>query len=107
MSLSSSLPSGIMTMNRGFPSSTSLDNDDDDDDSDDSRDADERGGGMKGTNSCPNLAGMGGGAELDEKKQRKLARNRASARLRRLKKKTLIETLEQDMADIDDVRLVS
>ena len=38
-----------------------------------------------------------------EKRKRKLARNRASARLRRLKKKTLIETLEQDMQSIEQV----
>jgi hypothetical protein len=96
----SSSPFTLQPLKRGHPSSSSMQSDAYDMDSDSEDDQPS----LAGAKSCPDLQGLGGGDLTNDevKKQRRLARNRASARLRRLKKKTLIETLELDINEIDD-----
>lgn len=51
--------------------------------------------------SCPELVGLSCWSEVNgNRKQRRLARNRASARMRRLRKKTIVETLEAEVVDL-------
>ena len=55
--------------------------------------------------SCPDLANLEGGngkmEDTEDKKQKRLARNRAAARMRRQRRKTIVDTLERELVDLE------
>ncbi|CAN0427443.1 unnamed protein product, partial [Ectocarpus fasciculatus] len=61
------------------------------------------GGSMKPVTSCPSLGELGGGGTggLDERRSRRLERNRASARVRRQRKKNMAELYEKEVARLE------
>lgn len=55
--------------------------------------------------SCPDLANLDAGSgkmeDTEDKKQKRLARNRAAARMRRQRRKTIVDTLERELVDLE------